>query len=114
MCLARALPIFFTSCTVTSCHPPISSLKIGGKVVKDGGIIEAEVLAFFGALFNGHHNVDLVDTKVPFVPDNQHLGKLLEGLEKLNDADSDTLHEDIGWRNLMRWLRIVETTNHLV
>ena len=40
----------------------ISSLKIGGKVVKDGGIIEAEVLAFFGALFNGHHNVDLVDT----------------------------------------------------
>ena len=73
----------------------IGSLKIDGKVVKDRGLIETEVLKYFGALFNGHHNVDLVDTGIPFVPDDQYLRDFLEGLGSLSDADSDNLHKDI-------------------
>ena len=41
-----------------------------------------------------------MDTGVPFVPDNQHLGELLEGLGELNDADRDKLHEDIKMEEL--------------
>ena len=57
----------------------LSSLKIGNVTVKDEGIIEAEVIGFFGALLNGHHNSDLEDTGIPFVPNNEHLGDFLEG-----------------------------------
>ena len=41
-----------------------------------------------------------MDTGVPFVPDNQHLGELLEGVGDLNDADRDKLHEDIKMEEL--------------
>ena len=41
-----------------------------------------------------------MDTGVPFVPDNQHLGELLEGLGELNDTDRDKLHEDIKMEEL--------------
>ena len=73
----------------------MSSLKTGNATVKDEGIIEAEVIGLFGALFNGHHNVDLEDTGVSFVPNNEHLGNFLEGLGQLNNVDRDKLHEDI-------------------
>ena len=79
----------------------ISSLKIGGKIVKDEKIIETEVLNFFGSLFNGHHDADLVDTGVPFVPDNQHLDELLEGLGELNDAGINCIRI-LTWRNWMK------------
>ena len=78
----------------------LSSLRIDDKIVKDDGIIEERVVGFFGALFNGHHNADLVDTGVPFVPDNQHLGELLEGLGSLNNIDRDKLHEEIDLEEL--------------
>jgi hypothetical protein len=65
----------------------VSSLKIDGNVVKEKGTIETKVLSYFGALLNGHHNVDLEDTGIPFVPDNQNLGEFLEGLGQLSDAD---------------------------
>ena len=72
----------------------ISSLKIGGLVVKDKNLIEDEVVRFFGALFNGHHNADLVNTGVPFVPDSSHMSDFLEGLSSMDNDVSDKLHED--------------------
>ena len=73
----------------------VSSLKVAGNVVKEKNIIEKIVLDYFGALLNGHHNVDLVDTGIPFVPDNSNLGEFLEGLGQLSDEDRDKLHRDI-------------------
>ena len=61
--------------------------------MKDGKIIEDEVLLYFGALFNGHHNVKLENTGVPFVPDNSCLDEFLAGLGVLSDEVS--MHEDI-------------------
>ena len=73
----------------------ITSLKIGGQVVKDENQIVEEVINFFGALLNGHHNADLVDTGVPFVSNNSFLAEFLQGLSSLENAVSDELHEDI-------------------
>ena len=39
--------------------------------------------------------MDLIDTGLPFVPDDHHLGEFLEGLGSLSDADSEELHKDI-------------------
>ena len=73
----------------------VKSLKVNGKVIKDRMLIEEEVVNYFGALFNGHHNSDLENTGSPFVPDNTHLDELLHGLGVLSDADSENMHEDI-------------------
>ena len=73
----------------------ILSLKIDGKVVKDAMVIEDEVLNYFGALFNGHHNVQLENTGVPFIPDNSCLDEFLTGLGVLSDEDRDSMHEDV-------------------
>ena len=78
----------------------VKSLKIGGVTVNDQGKIEEEVLKFFGALFNGHHDVNLVDTGVPFVADNKYLGEFLEGLGNLSDTDRDKLHVDLTMEEL--------------
>ena len=78
----------------------LNSIKIAGKVVKDRQVIEDEILKYFGALFNGHHDVNLVDTGVSFIPDNQYLGDFLEGLGSLNDNDSDVMHKNIDMEEL--------------
>ena len=83
----------------------VNSLKIGGVNVKDQGKIEEEVLKFFGALFNGHHDVNLVDTGVPFVADNEHLDEFLEGLGSLSDSDRDKLHVNINMEELSEVLK---------
>ena len=70
-------------------------MKIGGVVVTDKKKIEEEVVKFFTALFNGRHDVNLVDTGVPFVPDYSYLNEFLVGLGKLSDSDSSNLHEDL-------------------
>ena len=73
----------------------ISKLKIGGQVVSDNSLIEEEVVGFFGALFNGHHNTDLINTGQPFVPDNSHMGEFMQGLSSMDNEASEKLHEDI-------------------
>ena len=73
----------------------VGGLRVAGNVVKNKNIVEKEVLKYFGALLNGHHNVELVDTGIPFVPDNHNLGEFLEGLGQLSDEDRDKLHRDI-------------------
>ena len=78
----------------------VNSLKINGKVVRDKVKIEEEVIKFFGALFNGHHNSDLEDTGVPFSPDYSCLGEFLNNLGKLSDSDRDKLHVDVKFEEL--------------
>ena len=47
----------------------LQSLKINGQVTSDKTKIETEVLKYFGALFNGHHDKNGDDTGQPFIPD---------------------------------------------
>ena len=61
-----------------------SELKIDDEVSSDKAEIEAEILGYFNALFNGHHNTDCEDTGSPFVPDDSHLKDFLSGLGKLS------------------------------
>ena len=78
----------------------VNALKVDGIVIRDKVKIEETVLKFFGALFNGHHNVDLVDTGVSFVPDNRYLDEFLDDLWKLSDVERDKLYEDISYEDI--------------
>ena len=55
----------------------IQSLKIGNIVSEDKVTVEEEIITFFHALFNGHHNVDLKDTGKPFNPLSPKVLKVL-------------------------------------
>ena len=46
--------------------------------------IESEVIKYFDALFNGHHDNNLQDTGQPFMPDNSELNDFLTGVGKLS------------------------------
>ena len=61
----------------------LQNLKIGDNVTSDKKIIESEVLKYFGALFNGHHDRAGLDTGQPFVPDFSDLPAFLQGLGSL-------------------------------
>ena len=63
------------------------------------------------ALFNGHHNVDLMDTGFPFVPNNSCLDELLEGLGVLSESNSASLHRDASEEELEEVIKIVTTIN---
>ena len=69
----------------------LESLKIGGKAVTDKTKIEAEVLKYFGALFNGHHDRNGEDTGLPFVPDFTDLPDFLDNIGKLSQASQANL-----------------------
>ena len=69
----------------------LDKLKIGGAEVEDKGVIEEEVLGFFGALFNGKHDSNLKVSDRVFTPDNSGLDELFEGLGFLSDEDRDAL-----------------------
>ena len=70
-------------------------LKINGQVVDNREEVENEVLTYYGALFNGHHNRDLIDTGKPFVPDDSHLQDFLSGLGKLSPENQANLVKDL-------------------
>ena len=72
----------------------LNSLKIGGIIETDRDKIEDEVLSYFGALFNGRHNKDLVDSGVSFVPDYGKLDEILRGLGKLSDQEKENMTKD--------------------
>ena len=73
----------------------VTSLKVDGVIRKDPLVIETEVTRYFTALFNGHHNSQLVNTGVPFVSDATNLPRLLENLTAMDEMDRDRLEEDI-------------------
>ena len=78
----------------------LKKLKINGINEMDPTIIEDKVVGFFNALFNGHHNADLVDTGSPFKPDFNGLDSYLQGLGSLPDSDRDDLEEKIDMEEL--------------
>jgi hypothetical protein len=51
-------------------------------------------LNYFGALFNGRHNKELIDSGVSFVPDYRKLNEMLTGLGKLNDQQKEDLTKE--------------------
>ena len=73
----------------------LEKLKINYSVVADEEEIEAEVLQFFNALFNGQHNADLVDTGSSFAPDFANLDDYLEGLSSVPNDIRDTLSSNM-------------------
>ena len=70
-----------------ACKNSLSKLKIDGEEETDKQLIENEVLAFFKALFNGHHNSDLINTGTSFQPNFSHISEFLSVLEKLPDDE---------------------------
>ena len=56
---------------------------------------EKKVLSYYGALFNGHHNKDLVDTGRPFAADETHLQDFLSELGKLSPESKANLVKEL-------------------
>ena len=70
----------------------MDKLKINGVISSSQDHIEAEVINFFSALLNGHHDVNLRDSGSPFSPDNTCLPEMLNGLPSLEADSSEALH----------------------
>ena len=75
-------------------------MKIDGKICDDKKKIEEEVLKYFGALFNGHHDRNLVDRGEPFVPDNSKLPDFLAGLGKLSNESKASLVRELTYEDV--------------
>ena len=73
----------------------LHELKIDDKVTSDKPKIEAEVLSYFGALFNGHHDRQGEDSGQPFVPDYSGLPDFLSGLGSLSQVSQDNLTKNL-------------------
>ena len=78
----------------------LDSLKIGRNISDNKVDIEAEVINYFGALFNGHHDRNLLDTGQPFVPDNSGLPDFLADLGKLSPESQASLAKDLSFAEL--------------
>ena len=75
-------------------------LKSQDKVLSDQEAIEEEVVGFFGALFNGHHDTNLIDRGSPFIPDNTHLQEILGDVASMDRVESEKLEVDISIEEL--------------
>ena len=78
----------------------IEKLKVNGAVTDDTGLIENEVLGFYGALFNGHHDTNLVDTGSTFSPDNSNLDEMLENVCSMERIEAGCLEGDLSLEEL--------------
>jgi hypothetical protein len=81
--------------------------KEDGEVVRDPTLIEAEVVRYFEALFQGRHRAgegDLapVDSGLPFQPDFRRLGDFLQGLPSLSEDDRASVDLSINVPDLER------------
>lgn len=75
----------------------LQELKIENNITSDKNIIEAAVLKYFGALFNGHHDRQGQDTGQPFVPDYSGLPEFLEGLGSLSQENQANLVKPLSY-----------------
>ena len=73
----------------------MQSLKINVQVTNDKSLIEREVLKYFEALFNGHHDRDGLDTGHPFEPDYSDLPDFLQDLGKLSQTSRAKLIKNL-------------------
>ena len=78
----------------------LKELKINDQVISDKKIIEAEVLQYFGALFNGHHDRQGYDTGQPFQPDYSGLPDFLAGLGSLSPQSQENLVKNLSYEEL--------------
>ena len=78
----------------------LDSLTIEGQVTSNKDTIEEKVIKYFGALLNGHHDNNLVDTGQPFVPDNSCLPDFLSGLGKLSQESKTKLAQDLSFSDV--------------
>ena len=83
--------IFHAAKELSNGKRAISRLLINGKTESDSNCINEEVIRYFHALFNGHHDCNLLDTGVPFVPDNNHLPEMLQYLSQMDQQSSDEM-----------------------
>ena len=78
----------------------LKELKINGVVTSDKKTIEKAVLDYFGALFNGHHDRNGVDSGQPFQPDYSGLPDFLEGLGCLNQESQEGLIKHLSYEEI--------------
>ena len=78
----------------------LSDLKIDDTETSDKTKIEKEVLKYFGALFNGHHDRQGKDTGQPFIPDYSGLPVFLEDLAGLSQESQDNLTKPLVYKNI--------------
>ena len=78
----------------------LHELKIDGQVTSDKKIIEAEVLLYFGALFNGHHDRHGTDTGQSFQPDYSDLPEFLENLGCLSNQSQENLVKNLSYEEI--------------
>ena len=70
--------IFHTAKDLSNAKKKVTQLRVNGVIESDHSKIEAEVLQYYYALFNGHHDCNLVDTGFAFVPNYDNLPKFLQ------------------------------------
>ena len=75
----------------------LNELKINNQVISDKNTIEKAVLDYFGALFNGHHDRNGLDSGQPFQPDYSGLPDFLAGLGCLSQESQDNLIKDLAY-----------------
>ena len=78
----------------------MNELKINKKVTSDKASIEKAVLDYFGALFNGHHDRNGVDSGQPFQPDYSGLPDFLAGLGCLSLDSQAELIKDLSYEEI--------------
>ena len=78
----------------------LKSLKINNQITSDKTKIEEEVLKYFGALFNGHHDRHGDDTGQPFSPDFADLPNFLENLSKLSQTSKNNLTKSLTYEQV--------------
>ena len=78
----------------------LQSMKIDGEVTSDKHKKEENVLKFFGALFNGHHDRNGEDTGHPFIPDYADLPNFLENLSKLSQSSKNNLVKSLTYEQV--------------
>ena len=76
---------------------------------EDRVTVEEDIVKFFHALFNGHHDTGLKDTGEPFKAANSHLDFFLKDLCALPDHERNNLVEDMKIEELEE---IVKMSDH--
>ena len=78
----------------------LQQLKIKDKTSSDKKEIESEVIKYFGALFNGHHDRAGLDTGQTFVPDYGDLPDFLQDLGSLSQGSQDKLVKNLDYEKV--------------
>ena len=78
----------------------INKLKINNQITSDKKKIEDAVTKYFGALFNGHHDRNGVDSGQSFVPDFSGLPDFLSGLGQLSQVSQEKLVKEFTYEDI--------------